>query len=74
WLGDVVRPLWERLANDALAHAGVDARIDRRSLEARRIEQEVLAAQAMRDHHEIAAWQHTRIAEALDRPPEPKKG
>ena len=74
WLGDVVRPLWERLANDALAHAEVDARIDHRSLEARRIEQEALAAQAMRDHHEIAAWQHTRSAEALDRPPEPKKG
>ena len=74
WLGDVVRPLWERLANDALAHAEVDARIDHRSLEARRIEQEALAAQAMRDHHEMAAWQHTRSAEAFDRPPEPKKG
>ena len=74
WLGDVVRPLWERLANDALAHAEVDARIDHRSLEARRIEQEQLAAQAMRDHHEISALQHTRSAEALDRPPEPKKG
>ena len=74
WLGDVVRPLWERLANDALAHAEVDARIDHRSLEARRIEQEALAAQAMRDHHEISALQHTRSAEALDRPPEPKKG
>ncbi|MDD5471147.1 MAG: MobA/MobL family protein [Sideroxydans sp.] len=74
WLGDVVRPLWERLANDALAHAEVDARIDHRSLEARRIEQEALAAQAMRDHHERAAWQHARRAEALDRPPEPKKG
>ncbi|MDA8182768.1 MAG: MobA/MobL family protein [Acidithiobacillus sp.] len=74
WLGDVVRPLWERLANDALAHAEVDARIDHRSLETRRMEQEALAAQAMRDHHEIAALQHTRSAEALDRPPEPKKG
>ncbi len=74
WLGDVVRPLWERLTNDALAHAEVDARIDHRSLEARRIEQEQLAAQAKSDNHEIAAWQHTRSAEALDRPPEPKKG
>ncbi|OCX71054.1 MobA/MobL family protein [Acidithiobacillus thiooxidans] len=74
WLGDVVRPLWARLANDALAHAEVDARIDHRSLEARRMEQEALAAQAMRDHHEIAALQHARSAEALDRPPEPKKG
>ena len=74
WLGDVVRPLWERLANDALAHAEVDARIDHRSLEARRIEQEQLAAQAKSEHHEIAALQHTRSAEALDRPPEPKKG
>ena len=74
WLGDVVRPLWERLANDALAHAGVDARIDHRTLEARRMEQEALAAQAKREHHEIMALQHTRSAEALDRPPEPKKG
>ena len=74
WLGDVVRPLWARLANDALAHAEVDARIDHRSLEARRMEQEALAAQAMCDHHEIAALQHARSAEALDRPPEPKKG
>ena len=74
WLGDMVRPLWERLANDALAHAGVDARIDHRSLEARRIEQEALAAQAMRDHHEIAVAHHQRLGDALDRPPEPKKG
>ena len=74
WLGDVVRPLWERLANDALAHAGVDARIDHRTLEARRMEQEALAAQAKSEHHEIAAWQHARAADALDRPPEPKKG
>ncbi|MBN6742134.1 MobA/MobL family protein, partial [Acidithiobacillus sp. MC6.1] len=73
WLGDVVRPLWERLANDALAHAGVDARIDRRTLDARRIEQEALAAQAKSEHHEIAALQHTRTAEVFDRPPEPKK-
>ncbi|MBU2721191.1 hypothetical protein HF563_17895, partial [Acidithiobacillus ferridurans] len=74
WLGDVVRPLWERLANGALAHAGVAARIDHRTLEARRIEQEQLAAQTKGEHHERAAWQHTRSAEALDRPPEPKKG
>ena len=74
WLGDVVRPLWERLANDALAHAEVDARIDHRSLEARRIEQEALAERAMAagdiEGHLAALGRGI----ALDRPPEPKKG
>ena len=74
WLGDAVRPLWAQMANAALARAEVDARIDHRTLEARRMEQEELAAQANSEHHEIAARQHARAAEALDRPPEPKKG
>ncbi|CDQ11689.1 Putative relaxase/mobilization nuclease domain-containing protein (plasmid) [Acidithiobacillus ferrivorans] len=74
WLAETVRPLWARLANDALAHAEVDARIDHRTLEARRMEQEALAAQAKSKQNEIAAWDHARAADALDRPPEPKKG
>ena len=74
WLGDVVRPLWAQTANAALERAEVDARIDHRTLEARRMEQEALAAQAKSEHHEIEARQHARAAEALDRPPEPKKG
>ena len=74
WLGEMVRPLWAQMANTALARAEVDARIDHRTLEARRMEQEALAAQAKGEHHEIAARQHARAAEALDRPPEPKKG
>jgi hypothetical protein len=74
WLGDVVRPLWERLANDALAHAGVDARIDHRSLEARRIEQEVLAERALAAGDMEGHLAALGRGIALDRPPEPKKG
>ena len=74
WLGEWVRPLWAQMANTALARAEVDARIDHRTLDGRRMEQEELAAQAKSEHHEIAARQHARAAEALDRPPEPKKG
>jgi hypothetical protein len=74
WLGEVVRPLWSDLANDALARAEVDARIDHRSLEARRIEQEVLVEQA-RERGDLAqAKAHQREADVLDRPSEPKKG
>lgn len=74
WLKDYVRPLWGRLANEALEGAGHNVRIDHRTLEAQRMEQEALAAQAMKKGHAKAAMQHTRNAEALDRPPAPKKG
>ncbi len=74
WLGEVVRPLWSDLANDALARAEVDARIDHRSLEARRIEQEELAAQASQRGDLARAGGHQRQADRLDRPPQPKKG
>ena len=74
WLGEVVRPLWQKLANEALAHAGVDARIDHRSLEARRLEQEVLAAQAQATGNLVNMREHRRLADAFDRPPQPKKG
>ena len=74
WLGEVVRPLWARLANDALAHAEVDARIDHRTLEARRLEQERMVEEARAQGDEVAARRHAQVADALDRPPEPKKG
>ena len=74
WLGDMVRPLWERLANDALAHAEVDARIDCRSLEARRIEQEALAERALAAGDMEGHLAALGRSIALDRPPEPKKG
>jgi len=74
WLGGVVRPLWERLANDALAHAEVDARIDHRSLEARRIEQEALAERALAAGDMEGHLAALGRGIALDRPPEPKKG
>ena len=74
WLGEVVRPLWARLANDALAHAEVDARIDHRTLEARRREQERMVEEARAQGDEVAARRHAQVADALDRPPEPKKG
>ncbi len=74
WLGEVVRPLWARLANDALARAEVDARIDHRTLEARRLEQERMVEEARAQGDEVAARRHAQIVDALDRPPEPKKG
>ena len=74
WLGEVVRPLWARLANDALARAEVDARIDHRTLEARRLEQERMVEEARAQGDEVGARRHAQVADALDRPPEPKKG
>ena len=74
WLSEAVRPLWARLANDALEQAGHGVRIDHRSLEARRLEREALAAQAMELGKEGLAAHHQQQADALDRPPEPKKG
>lgn len=74
WLGEVVRSLWSDLANAALEQAGHGVRIDHRSLEARRIEQEVLAAQALERGEEVLAANHQQQADALDRPPQPKKG
>lgn len=74
WLGDVVRPLWERLANDALAHAGVNARIDHRSLEARRMEQEALADRALAAGDVEGHLAALGRGIDLDHPPEPKRG
>ncbi|MCY0871891.1 MAG: MobA/MobL family protein, partial [Acidithiobacillus caldus] len=74
WLGEVVRPLWASLANDALSRAGVEARIDHRRLDERRQEQEYLAADARARGDEVAARRHERAAWDLDRPPQPKRG
>jgi hypothetical protein len=68
---DRLRPLWESMANDALQHAGVEARIDHRTLDAQRIEME---QQAGHTRTPELAPAYRRLAEALDRPPEPKKG
>ncbi len=74
WLGESVRPLWADLANRALERAGIAARIDHRSLDAQRREQELLAEQAREKGDELAAARHNKAAAALDRPPQPKKG
>ncbi|MEY2343272.1 MobA/MobL family protein [Acidithiobacillus sp. IBUN Pt1247-S3] len=70
---DRVRPLWERLANDSLEQAGVDARIDHRTLEAQREEYLDMAA-TVEEEDPIWVRQFADKADALDRPPEPKKG
>ena len=74
WLGGVVRPLWEQQANDALERAGVAARIDRRTLDAQRIEQEQQAVVLTENGQLKEAATARENADALDRPPEPKKG
>ncbi len=71
WLNTVVRPLWEHLANHALQDANVDARIDRRTLDAQRMELEALAR---RETDQGKRWALEDKADALDRPAQPKKG
>jgi hypothetical protein len=71
---DRIRPLWSELANSALEKAGKEARIDHRTLEARRQEQEKLALQAKERGDELAAARHRRVADELDRPAQPKRG
>lgn len=68
---DHLRPLWEQLANEALQQAGVSARIDHRTLAAQRAE---IEQQAAHTRPPELARAYRRQAEALDRPPEPKKG
>lgn len=74
WLGQTVRPLWAEMANTALAHAGHAARIDHRTLEARRQEQEHLADAARQRGDDMAAARHRQAAAALDKPAQPKRG
>ncbi len=74
WLGDVVRPLWADLANDALEQAGVPVRIDHRSLETRRREQEILAEQLLAAGDRVGHSAALERVVALDRPPQPKRG
>jgi hypothetical protein len=71
---DRIRPLWADLANSALARAGIEARIDHRTLEARRLEQETLAQEAKARGDHQRALQHEQTAADLDRPPQPKRG
>jgi hypothetical protein len=71
---DRLRPLWAEMANGALERSGLDVRIDHRSLNEQRIEQERLADEAKERGDEVAAARHRRQAVILDRPPQPKKG
>jgi hypothetical protein len=71
---DRIRPLWSDLANCALERAGIEARIDHRSLDARRQEQERLAIEAKERGDEVGAARHRKIADELDRPAQPKRG
>jgi predicted sugar kinase len=71
---DRIRPLWADIANRAMERAGIEARIDHRTLEARRQEQERLAQEAADRGDELAAARHRRAAATLDRPPQPKRG
>ncbi len=71
---DRIRPQWAEIANRALEQAGHDSRIDHRTLEARRQEQEQLAEQAREKGDHLAAARHHKAAVALDRPAQPKKG
>jgi len=69
-----IRPLWQDQVNARLERAGLDARIDHRTLEARRQEQERLAIAARERGDELAAARHQKAAAELDRPPQPKRG
>ncbi len=71
---DRIRPLWSEMANAALQRNGLAVRIDHRSLEEQRIEQEGLVEQAWQRGDEVAAVRHTRHARDLDRPAQPKRG
>jgi len=71
---DLIRPIWADFANRALERAGIDARIDHRTLEARRQEQERLAQEAADRGDELAAARHRKAAGDLDRPAQPKRG
>ncbi|WMT47161.1 MAG: LPD7 domain-containing protein [Acidithiobacillus caldus] len=71
---DRVRQRWAALANAALEQAQCAARIDHRSLQAQRQEQEQLAEQARERGDELAAARHQRAALDLCRPPQPKRG
>lgn len=71
---DRIRPQWAEFANRALEQAGHDSRIDHRTLEAQRQEQEQLAEQARERGDEVTAARHRKAADALDRPAQPKKG
>jgi len=64
-----LRALWAELANAELAAAGVDARIDHRSLRAQREEQLDLAAVARAAGDAEQAAHHEKLAAELDREP-----
>ena len=74
WLGEVVRPLWAEMANQALERAKFSVRIDHRTLDAQREEAEQQAEQA-RERGDLAGYRKARErAASLDHPPQPKRG
>lgn len=68
-----VRELWESNANLALAMAGLEERIDRRSLEEQRAEKLALAEEWREKSPEVAAAYEAEAA-TLDRKPAPSTG
>ena len=68
-----VRQLWERLANDALAQAGLDTRIDRRSLAAQRADKLDQAARCEARDPDRAATPPRRGPRPRPRPPGPPR-
>jgi hypothetical protein len=73
WTDDL-RPLWQAMANEALQNAGLDARIDHRTLRAQRRDLEIQAITAAFLGDENKAARLQRQADDLDRPPMPKRG
>lgn len=68
------RETWARDVNLALERAGLEARVDHRSLEAQRAEAEQAAEQAQERGDQAAAEREAARAGALEREPEPKIG
>lgn len=68
------RETWARDVNRALERAGLEARVDHRSLEAQRAEAEQAAEQALERGDQATAEREIVRAEALEREPEPKIG
>ncbi len=68
---DRIRPLWQDMANQALQSAGLEARIDHRTLQEQRLDVEEQVAQEQDPQKRRALKE---LADALDRPPQPKRG
>lgn len=74
WLRDYVRPLWAHMANAVLQAAGHTVRIDHRTLEVQRQEQEQFAKKRAAAGDQVGAARAQAAARLLDRPAQPKRG